>query len=96
MNAVAKNVTNQILQRLYYLNFILDRVNFKISQLAKDDRNIDEDIFSFVLDGMKMETTLRTFDLVGEFDIGKTILVNKENQMRSPDLEFRLKIKFLI
>ena len=51
-------------------------MNFKISQLAKDGRNIDEDIFSFVLDGMKMETTLRTFDLVGEFDIGKAILVN--------------------
>jgi hypothetical protein len=40
-----------------------------IGQIAKNS-NIDEEIFKFVLDKMRAETLVRSFDLVGKFDVG--------------------------
>ena len=51
------------------IDFQIDTVNFKMSQQVKNS-NHDEEIFNFVLDELKAETTLRTFDLNAKFNLG--------------------------
>ena len=51
------------------VDFKIETVNFKMSQLCKNS-NEDEEIFNFILDEMKAELTMRTFDLTGTFNLG--------------------------
>ena len=52
------------------VDFKIETVNFKMSQLCKNS-NEDEEIFNFILDEMKTELTLRTYDLTGKFNLGR-------------------------
>ena len=60
------------------IDFKIDTVNFKMSQLCKNS-NEDEEIFKFILSDMKAELTVRTFDLTGKFDLGKYIMNSSDS-----------------
>ena len=55
------------------IDFKIDTVNFKMSQLCKNS-NEDEEIFNFILTDLDSKLTVRTFDLTGEFNLGKLIM----------------------
>ena len=65
-NSDDKTVAQQLIEM--ELEFSIDRVHFKMSQSGKNQT--DEDIFYFKLDDLNMTTTVRTYDMIGEFNIG--------------------------
>ena len=54
----------------FIVDFSIDKVDFKMSQLAKN-ANCDEEIFNFEIQNLQVETVGRTFDLNGKFHIGE-------------------------
>ena len=67
-NSEDNTVAQQLIEM--ELEFSIDRVHFKMSQLKSGKNQSDEDIFYFKLDDLNMTTTVRTYDLIGEFNIG--------------------------
>ena len=67
-----KSEENTVAQQLIEMEmeFSIERVHFKMSQLRSGKNNCDEDIFYFKIDDMNMTTTVRTYDMTGEFNIG--------------------------
>ena len=53
----------------FIVDFNIEKVDFKMSQLAKIG-NSDEEIFNFEILNLEAETIGRTFDLTGKFQIG--------------------------
>ena len=53
----------------FIVDFNIEKVDFKMSQLAKVG-NSDEEIFNFEILNLEAETIGRTFDLTGQFHIG--------------------------